>query len=117
MIAALDESILNVTLALIDNDMIQDSIIIFTTDNGGAAGGMELGISSNYPLKGGKFTVWEGGIRGVAFVYSEQIEKSGMFKGNSFTFVLSSKIELNSLKVRESSLLIPKLEYNRSLPN
>ena len=32
---------------------------------------------SNYPLKGGKDTLWEGGVRGVAFVHSNMIAKRG----------------------------------------
>ena len=77
MVAALDESVLNITIALTEKKLINDTVIVFTTDNGGAAGHMELNIASNYPLKGGKFTVWEGGIRAVGFVYSDLISYSG----------------------------------------
>ena len=77
MVAAIDESILNITIALTEHDLINDTVIIFTTDNGGAAGHMELNIASNYPLKGGKFTVWEGGIRAVGFVYSDKFASPG----------------------------------------
>ncbi len=77
MVAAIDESILNITVALSDAKLIENSIIIFTTDNGGAAGNMELNSASNYPLKGGKFTVWEGGIRAVGLVYSDLIGRPG----------------------------------------
>ena len=79
MVAAIDESILNITVALSEQNLIEDSVIIFTTDNGGAAGNMELNMASNYPLKGGKFTVWEGGIRAVGFVYSDNLERPGAF--------------------------------------
>ena len=77
MVAALDESVLNITIALEEKKLMNDTIIIFTTDNGGAAGHMELNVASNYPLKGGKFTVWEGGIRAVGFVYSDHLANSG----------------------------------------
>ena len=32
--------------------MLQDSIIVFTTDNGGPAAGFNLNYASNWPLKG-----------------------------------------------------------------
>lgn len=77
MVAALDESVLNITIALADKGFLKDTIIIFTTDSGGAVGGMELNSGSNYPLRGSKLTVWEGGVRGVAFVNSDLIPDKG----------------------------------------
>ena len=32
--------------------MLQDSIIVFTTDNGGPAAGFDLNYASNWPLRG-----------------------------------------------------------------
>ncbi|RXG73269.1 Arylsulfatase B [Armadillidium vulgare] len=52
MLWKLDESIGKVVEALKDNDMLKDSIIIFSTDNGGSAGGLENSAGSNWPLKG-----------------------------------------------------------------
>ena len=34
-------------------------------------------MGSNFPFRAGKDTVWEGGVRGTAFVYSELIQKKG----------------------------------------
>ena len=41
--------------------MYNDSIIIFSTDNGGPAAGFDLNMASNFPLRGVKNTLWEGG--------------------------------------------------------
>lgn len=97
MVSALDESVLNVTIALTEKNLINDTVIVFTTDNGGAAGHMELNLASNYPLKGGKFTVWEGGIRAVGFVYSDLISNAGNLTYNSFATLLNLKRQLHSI--------------------
>ena len=52
MLYKLDESVGRVTQALQEHDMLQNSIIVFTTDNGGPAAGFNLNHASNWPLKG-----------------------------------------------------------------
>lgn len=64
MVAALDESVGNVTSALRAAGMWHSTLLVFSTDNGGPT----AHAASNYPLKGGKGTCWEGGARGVGFV-------------------------------------------------
>ena len=69
MLRAADEGISNITMLLKDKNLLDDTIIIFTTDNGGqtAAG------SSNWPLRGNKATVFEGGVRGTGFVWNPKL--------------------------------------------
>lgn len=48
----LDTSVGKVVQALKKNDMLENSIILFSTDNGGAAAGFNNNAASNYPLRG-----------------------------------------------------------------
>eukprot|EP00937_MAST-01D_sp_MAST-1D-sp2_P002025 g2025.t1 len=68
MVAIMDESIGNVTQALKDKGIYDDTLLIFSTDNGGPANGNEGTQSNNWPLRGGKNTIWEGGTRGTAAI-------------------------------------------------
>ena len=40
--------------------MIDNTIIVFTTDNGGPANGFDFNWANNFPLRGVKATLWEG---------------------------------------------------------
>ncbi|XP_028173731.1 arylsulfatase B [Ostrinia furnacalis] len=66
----LDESVGKVVQALEANGLLENSIILFTTDNGGPAAGFNDNAASNYPLRGVKNTLWEGGVRGVSALWS-----------------------------------------------
>ena len=48
--------------------LLDDTIIVFTTDNGAPDTHFDGATVSNYPLRGGKGTLWEGGVKGAAFV-------------------------------------------------
>lgn len=77
MVSALDESVRQLVTTLKRKGLYDNSIIIFTTDNGAAAGGLDSSAGSNFPLRGAKNTLWEGGVRGVGFVHSPLIKKRG----------------------------------------
>ncbi|XP_078610731.1 arylsulfatase B-like [Branchiostoma floridae x Branchiostoma japonicum] len=73
MVSALDEAVGNVTMAMKKAGLWDNTLVIFTTDNGGwiSASG------NNFPLRGGKTTLWEGGTRGVAFAHGKMLQKTG----------------------------------------
>jgi arylsulfatase A-like enzyme len=48
----LDESVGQVVQALQNAGILQDSIVVFTTDNGGPAAGFNINAASNWPLRG-----------------------------------------------------------------
>ncbi|XP_069118766.1 arylsulfatase J-like [Argopecten irradians] len=82
MVAALDDGIAAVIDELKSRDMYNNSVILFTTDNGGGANGFMEGAASNFPLRGMKSTLWEGGVRGVAFLHSPLLQSSGYISEN-----------------------------------
>ena len=63
--------------ALNDVGMLQNSVIIFISDNGAPSVGEFKNWGSNYPLRGQKSTLWEGGVRGVAFIWSPLLIQTG----------------------------------------
>lgn len=66
LVVGADEAIKNVTDALKAAAMWDDTILVFTTDNGG----MPFGGARNYPYRGSKSTAMEGGSHVPAFAYS-----------------------------------------------
>jgi arylsulfatase A-like enzyme len=68
MAKVLDDGVGNVTAALKRVGMWDRTVVVFSSDNGGPTNGNEGTWSSNFPLRGGKNTVWEGGTRVVGAV-------------------------------------------------
>ena len=54
MIACMDDAIGNVTAALDAEGMLDDTLVVFTTDNGGPAANFNKNMASNWPLRGMK---------------------------------------------------------------
>ncbi|XP_042899116.1 arylsulfatase B isoform X1 [Parasteatoda tepidariorum] len=75
MVSAMDYSVGEIFEALEEASMLDDTLFIFTTDNGGAVEGADSTRGSNFPLRGSKYTLWEGGVRGVAFMWSQQLRQ------------------------------------------
>lgn len=65
MLAAMDEAVGRILAALDEKGIRENTLIVFSSDNGGDEPGK---VASNGPLRGGKFTLYEGGVRVCAAV-------------------------------------------------
>ncbi len=74
MVTALDDAVGKIVTALEDAKQLENTLIIFSSDNGGPSPGT---ITSNGPLRAGKGTLYEGGVRVCAFAtWPGQIKSS-----------------------------------------
>jgi len=83
MVSAMDDAVGEIVNALKDKELIENTIIVFSADNGAP---FDKG-GSNYPLRGTKATMWEGGTRSAAFIYSSMLKDKGT-KNNEMIHVV-----------------------------
>ncbi|QGJ69339.1 N-acetylgalactosamine-6-sulfatase [Planctomycetales bacterium 10988] len=76
MIESMDDAVGIVLQKLEDLDLLDNTIICFTSDNGGVSSG-DAFSTSNLPLRGGKGRQWEGGIREPYYFYAPGVTEAG----------------------------------------
>jgi arylsulfatase A-like enzyme len=74
MLAAMDEQIGKIVAAIDETGRRKNTLFIFCSDNGGYKPGV---VTDNGPLRGGKGSVYEGGVRTCAFVSWENHVPAG----------------------------------------
>ncbi|MFC4722271.1 sulfatase [Geojedonia litorea] len=77
LVETMDDAVGIVLKALKDNGLEENTIVVFTSDNGGVASGDHY-ATSNLPLRGGKGYQWEGGIREPYFIKVPWLKNTGV---------------------------------------
>lgn len=75
LVEHLDDSVGMVLQALEDSGQANNTIVIFFSDNGGE---IRKGITSNFPLRSGKTTLYEGGVRVPCFIRWPGVVPAGL---------------------------------------
>jgi len=75
LVEGMDEAVGEVLRTLDELGLDKNTIIVFTSDNGGVASG-DAFSTSNLPLRGGKGYQWEGGIREPYFIKAPMIQNA-----------------------------------------
>ena len=68
-VVAVDDAVGVVEEALLEAGMLRNTLIVFSTDNGGPTDATNNNMMSNFPLRSGKGEVFEGGVRAVGFIH------------------------------------------------
>ncbi len=66
VVDAMDQAVMQVLNTLDEENLTDDTIVLFFSDNGGAA--YSVGGADNHPLRGGKGETFEGGIRVISLL-------------------------------------------------
>jgi len=102
MIAALDDAVGSITKKVRELGLEENTVIVFASDNGAAT---YLNVGNNTPLKGGKFTLFEGGIN-VPFL----MQWKGAIQANTVVNHPVSLIDIFPTMAAAAGLKLPENE-------
>lgn len=121
MMAAMDDAVGTVLDAIDDADVRDNTVVIFTSDNGGVSSGDGYATSA-LPMRGGKGRQWEGGIRQPYYIYWPKVTSGGttdvMATGTDFYPTILEIAELPAMpkQHQDGVSLVPALK-GESMPS
>merc|ERR1711963_393899 len=99
MVTAMDDAVGEVVAALKETDMFENTMIVFMSDNGGPTGHGGH-AANNWPLRGAKGSLWEGGTRTPAFIHQPGVlaprEEQGLMHVTDWLPTLLEAVGLNA---------------------
>jgi len=112
----LDEIVGDIVAKLKDNDQWENTLLIFQSDNGGDIG-LSKAAGNNYPLRGGKKTDFEGGVRAVTFLNGGYLPRQqrgkiddGMMHIADWYTTFSAMVGVDPADSRAASARLPDLD-------
>lgn len=78
MVEHTDDAVGKIVAELQKQGLMENTIIVFTSDNGGLVGNPNAQVTSNLPLRSGKGSMYEGGVRVPAFIVAPGVSTAGM---------------------------------------
>ncbi len=77
MVEHTDDAVGKVIGQLKESGLLENTIVVFTSDNGGLIGNNRKKITNNYPLRSGKGDMYEGGVRVPLIMYAPGMLNQG----------------------------------------
>jgi arylsulfatase A-like enzyme len=87
MVESLDDAVGKIVKTLDELKLAENTVIFFTSDNGGLIGNKKRPVTSNLPLRSGKGYPYEGGIREPLIIRWPGVVKAGSISDDPVTSV------------------------------
>lgn len=78
MVEHTDDAVGKIISKLKEKGLYDNTIILFSSDNGGLIGNPKRNVTNNAPLRTGKGDIYEGGVRIPTIIYAPKYKKGGM---------------------------------------
>jgi arylsulfatase A-like enzyme len=107
MIASLDESVARLQAKLEELGLAERTVIVFTSDNGGLIAGGRQQVTVNVPLRAGKGSAYEGGVRVPLIVKCPGVTQAGAVCETPVMSIdfLPTLLELAGIKIAPSETI------------